>query len=101
MLEKTIEHKVCEYAKSHQILVYKFSSPAKVAVPDRLFIFPKGTIIFVEFKRKGAKATLAQAREINRMRNSYAHVFIVDEVQYGKKLIEEYLWIDKEKGVVE
>jgi len=35
------------------------------------------------------------------MRNSYAHVFIVDEVQYGKKLIEEYLWIDKEKGVVE
>ena len=36
MLEKQIEAKVCEYAKTKGVLVYKFTSPARAAVPDRL-----------------------------------------------------------------
>ena len=38
MLEKQIESKVCDYAKSKGVLAYKFTSPARAAVPDRLFI---------------------------------------------------------------
>ena len=38
MLEKQIERKVCDYAKNKGLLAYKFTSPARAAVPDRLFI---------------------------------------------------------------
>ena len=40
MLEKQIEAKVCEYAKTKGVLVYKFTSPARAAVPDRLMTIP-------------------------------------------------------------
>ena len=42
LLEKQIERSVCDYAKSIGFLVYKFTSPERAAVPDRMFITPKG-----------------------------------------------------------
>ena len=60
MLEKQIEAKVCDYAKSKGVLAYKFTSPARAAVPDRMFISPDGRVWFCEFKREGQKPTAAQ-----------------------------------------
>jgi len=42
VLEKQIEHTVCEYARARDVLAYKFTSPNRMAVPDRLFILPSG-----------------------------------------------------------
>lgn len=86
-LEKGIERKVCEYAKERGVLVYKFSSPNHAAVPDRMFIFC-GTVFFIEFKREGCKPTIPQDREHARMRRNGAHVYVVDNIEYGKSLID-------------
>ena len=88
MLEKQIEAKVCEYAKTKNILVYKFTSPARAAVPDRMFIRPDGRIWFVEFKREGAKPTEAQEREHHRLRQHKVNVFVIDNVEEGKTMID-------------
>lgn len=88
MLEKQIEAKVCEYAKTKNVLVYKFTSPARAAVPDRLFIRPDGRMWFVEFKRKGAKPTEAQEREHHRLRQHKVNVFVIDNVEEGKTMID-------------
>jgi hypothetical protein len=88
MLEKQIESKVCEYAKTKNILVYKFTSPARAAVPDRMFIRPDGRIWFVEFKRQGAKPTEAQEREHHRLRQHKVNVFVIDNVEEGKTMID-------------
>ena len=88
MLEKQIETKVCDYAKTKNVLVYKFTSPARAAVPDRLFITPDGRMFFVEFKREGQKPTPAQDREHNRLRGSNVNVFVVDNVEQGKSVID-------------
>jgi len=87
MLEKDIEDRVCKYAKTKGILVYKFTSPARAAVPDRLLICPDGKIFFIEFKRTGQKPTPAQQREHTLMKNHNALVFVVDNVEDGKCLI--------------
>lgn len=50
MLEKQIEERVGTYAKEQGSLVYKFTSPQRSAVPDRLYINPRGFMFFVEFK---------------------------------------------------
>lgn len=86
MLEKQIEAKVCDYAKAKGVLAYKFTSPARAAVPDRMFIY-KGRMFFIEFKREGQKATPAQEREHNRLRQHQINVFVVDNVEQGKSTI--------------
>lgn len=88
MLEKQIESKVCEYAKTKNVLVYKFTSPARAAVPDRLFIAPDGRVWFCEFKRKGQKPTPAQEREHAKLRAQKVNVFVIDDVEDGKAMVD-------------
>ena len=88
MLEKQIETKVCDYAKTKNVLVYKFTSPARAAVPDRLFIGPTGRVWFIEFKREGQKPTPAQEREHARLRGHNISVFVIDDVEQGKAVVD-------------
>ena len=88
MLEKQIEAKVCEYAKTKNVLAYKFTSPARAAVPDRLFVMPDGRMFFCEFKREGLKPTPAQEREHTKLRQHKVNVFVVDNVEQGKAMID-------------
>lgn len=89
ILEKKIEEKVCTYAKDKGFLVYKFTSPQRRSVPDRLLIHPFGKVIFIEFKRDGAKPTPSQALEHTRLRCHNIEVYIIDDIDQGKSLIDE------------
>ena len=88
MLEKQIKARVCEYAKTKGVLVYKFTSPARAAVPDRLFIAPDGRMWFCEFKREGQKPTAAQEREHHRLRGHGVTVLVVDNVGDGEAMVD-------------
>lgn len=91
-LEKDIEKKVCDFAKQLGCLVYKFTSPSRRSVPDRLFIMPRGLgVFFIEFKRRGEKPTPGQAIEIAKIKANGASVFIVDNVVDGKLLVHDML----------
>lgn len=92
MLEKQIESKVCEYAKSKGVLAYKFTSPARMAVPDRMFIARDGRVWFCEFKAEGKKPTEAQLREHQRLREQNVTVFVIDNVMDGKAMIDVMGW---------
>lgn len=88
-LEKDIEKRVCDYAKSKGCLTYKFVSPSRRSVPDRLLIVPKGTVFFIEMKRRGQKPTPSQAVEIEKIRALGVKVFVVDDVDTGKSVIDD------------
>jgi hypothetical protein len=87
MLEKQIEAAVCDYAKSKGFLAYKFTSPNRAAVPDRLIILPSGHMFFIEFKAAGKKPTPAQEREHTRLRQQNVQVYVIDNVADGMWLI--------------
>jgi hypothetical protein len=91
MLEKHIEAKVCDYAKQRGLLVYKFTSPARAAVPDRLFILPGGRMFFCEFKREGQKPTPPQEREHHRLRQHGVSVWVIDNVDAGLRMVDTML----------
>ena len=95
MLEKHIEAKVCDYAKQRGLLVYKFTSPARAAVPDRLFILPGGRMFFCEFKREGQKPTIPQEREHKRLRAYDVPVFVIDNVDAGLRMVDTMLEQDQ------
>jgi hypothetical protein len=90
MLEKIVEGKVCAYAQSKGCLTYKFTSPARTAVPDRIFISPKGEVWFVEFKRRGKVPTPAQEREHHRLRMQNVAVYVIDNVEDGQSMVDEH-----------
>ena len=95
-LEKVIERKVCKVASERGILTYKFTSPARALVPDRLFLAPIPDFLqpiiaeyvrFVEFKRAGKKPTAIQAREHDRLRALGFTVDVVDSVTDGNEVV--------------
>lgn len=87
MREKDIEAAVCGYAEDQGCLAYKFSSPARRNVPDRIIVTPSGAVYMIEFKAPGKKATEAQTREHERLRKRYVPVFVIDDIDEGKKLV--------------
>lgn len=66
---------------------YKFTSPARRSVPDRLNLLPippshrelvARYVRFVEYKKPGEDATEAQKREHKRLRDIGYHVVVID-----------------------
>lgn len=88
LLEKQIEAAVNAYAREQGILVYKFTSPQRAAVPDRLFIAPRGKVFFCEFKRTGLKPTPAQEREHMRLRGHGVSVWVIDNIADGREMVD-------------
>lgn len=88
-LEKDIEAACCAFAKKLGVLQYKFTSPQRRSVPDRIFFGPNGNVWLIEFKKLGKKSTPAQALEQDKIRKQHVLVFVVDNVEQGKKVIRE------------
>lgn len=59
-------------------MAYKFTSPGRRNVPDRICVLPGGRIVFVELKAPGKKPTAGQAREHQRLRDLGQQVDVCD-----------------------
>ncbi len=57
---------------------YKFKSPGRRGVPDRMVVFPLNHVFFVETKRPGKKATAQQMREHGRMTKLGLTVLVIN-----------------------
>ncbi|MDJ0905388.1 MAG: hypothetical protein QNI96_05170 [Woeseiaceae bacterium] len=62
--EKDLERYLVRQCKKHGVLCYKFSSPARRGVPDRVLIH-NGTVLFLELKAPGKKPTQLQRHHLN------------------------------------
>ncbi|MGG2044866.1 hypothetical protein [Burkholderia gladioli] len=80
MLEKTVEAYLVERVRALGGTAYKFTSPARASVPDRIVILPPGRIFFVEVKRPGGKLTRGQEREHEHLRRLGADVRVLDSI---------------------
>lgn len=65
-------------------IAYKFTSPNRRSVPDRMCVMPTGEVIFVEVKAKNGKLTSGQEREIQRLRSLRQRVHVV----YSKEEVD-------------
>ena len=82
--ESDIEAHLVKRVKEAGGIAYKFTSPQRRSVPDRLVLMPGGQAWFAECKRPGAVPTEAQAREHTRLRALGFEVELVD----SKELID-------------
>ena len=91
MRESAIEQAICRYAKSVGILQFKFTSPNRSGVPDRIFLLPDRRVIFMELKTPKGRLSRLQENEI-RIIHKYGHcVYVVSSVEQGKEILDSYL----------
>lgn len=98
MLEKDIEAKGSKLAKELGLQHYKFTSPAKRSVPDRLVLgrIPREHIEivaryvrFIEYKKPGGMLTIGQARELGRLTELGFKADVADSPEMVEKLMGE------------
>ncbi|HEM7801995.1 TPA: VRR-NUC domain-containing protein [Burkholderia cenocepacia] len=89
MLEKTVETYLVDRVRAAGGDAYKFTSPARVSVPDRIVVFPPARIYFVELKRPGGKLTRGQEREHERLRALGCDVRVIDSREAVDAFVRE------------
>lgn len=85
-LESSVEGDACDYAKTRGWMVFKFVSPGRKGVPDRLFI-RDGRHLFIEFKRLNNEARRQQEKRHREMREHGAEVYVVDNLKDAYELL--------------
>ena len=85
--EKYLERKLCAEVKAMGGIAYKFVSPGRRGVPDRMCVLPGGRVVFVELKSYGKKPTPLQEIEIGRLKDLGFEVFVIDSSEKLDKLI--------------
>lgn len=97
-LEKQIERRARRAAESSGKRMMKFVSPNHAFVPDDIVMAPIPELIrpviaqyfrFAEFKRTGAKPTVAQQREHERLRAMGFVVEVLDNIDDVDRMFKE------------
>lgn len=77
LTEQIIERELRRSIENARGVAYKFVSPGRSGVPDRIVILPGRVPIFVELKRAGGKTRIRQEKEIERLRRLGQDVRVV------------------------
>ena len=88
ILERDIEGYLVRRVKDLGGVAYKFTSPSRRGVPDRLCVFPDGISVFIECKAPKKKPTVLQTHEIERLRNLGQQVFVVDSKESIDEIVD-------------
>ena len=91
MREKEIEQKFRDAVKERGGIAIKLSIQSFDGMPDRMVLFPKGIIAFVEVKAPGMKPRPLQLVRHKMLRSFGFKVFVLDNVDMIAEVIDEIL----------
>ena len=80
MRESQLEQKLVSHITKLGGIAYKFSSPNRRSVPDRLCVMPNGRAFFVELKSEGKAPTPLQQHEHETLRALGHTVLVIDKI---------------------
>ena len=87
--ESEIEHKVVAYAVKKGWLTRKLCAISHRGMPDRI-LMKKGCVMFIEFKAPSREPTKRQEREHAVIRGAGHQVYVIDDIEEGKHIIDVY-----------
>lgn len=89
MRERTVEQYLCQQVASVLLgFAYKFRSPGRNNVPDRIVVLPGGRIFFVEVKAPKKKPNPGQRREHMRLYRMGCNMLVLDTIKKVDNFIE-------------
>ena len=90
MRESELEKKVGQYCRKRALQYYKFSSPSRRGVPDRIVLGKGGQIMFLELKALGKKPTKLQLMEMRALTVLGFTALWVDNYDDAVRVIEGF-----------
>ena len=75
--ESLIDRRLVQRVKKAGGVAYKWESPGRNGVPDRIVLLPDGEVVFAEVKAPGGVLSPIQRVEIDRIRSLGFRVVIV------------------------
>ena len=88
--EKGVEAYLVERMRKLGGEAAKWVCPSRRGKPDRICLFPKGPVVFVELKTEGKQPSKEQAYEFQKMEDMGHPVFVVDTKKGVDALIKMY-----------
>jgi hypothetical protein len=88
--ESNLEKRLGDWAKAQGCLYYKFASPARRGVPDRVVIGPGGKVLFLELKAPGNEPTPLQTRELAILNKQGCNAHWADNLLSAQTLIRQF-----------
>jgi hypothetical protein len=85
--ERTVERALVAAVTAAGGVAYKFTSPSRRGVPDRLIVLPGNRIFFAEVKGDGGRLAPLQAVETERLRKLGARVDIVSSIAQAREIV--------------
>ena len=89
MREREIERRLKNEVEKAGGLCLKFTSPGFDGVPDRIVLFPKGKITFIELKAPGEKRRPLQTARIEKLRDYGFRVEVLDSKEEIGELVKQ------------
>ncbi|MCJ0932565.1 VRR-NUC domain-containing protein [Virgibacillus halodenitrificans] len=87
MRERQLEKRLKDKIEQFGGLCFKWVSPGKRGVPDRICILPKGRTIFVEMKAPNGRLSPLQKKRIQELESLKHEV----RVLYSKQKVDEFI----------
>ena len=94
MQESSLEKRLRLEVKKYGGKAFKFVSPGKNGMPDRIVLLPGGRAIFVEMKQLGKSLEPLQGKRRDELSQLGFQVFKIDSKEDIKKFIQEVFGLD-------
>ncbi len=87
--EREVEAALVRRVESLGGKCWKFSSPGRVGVPDRICLAKGGRIAFVEVKKPGGKLRAIQVKRKNELEAMGFRVYVLDTIERINEITDE------------
>lgn len=87
--EKWLEKHLVEMMKARGGIALKYANASQTGYPDRLCLFPGGSICWVELKSKGKKPTKIQSLRHEQLRELGFRVYVCDNRQAVEEAVKQ------------
>lgn len=85
--EKALESYLCRLVREAGGLALKYASGTATGFPDRLLLFPRGRVIWVEVKSKGCSPTALQSHRMAQLRELGLVVRLCDSRAKAEEIV--------------
>lgn len=89
MLERDIEKALVRQVRQRGGIALKFVSPGYDGVPDRIVLFPKGKVAFIELKAPGKKMRALQIKRKEQLETLGFSVYCIDDTRMIGGVLDE------------
>ncbi|WP_353892923.1 VRR-NUC domain-containing protein [Proteinivorax hydrogeniformans] len=91
MKEREVELKLKKDVEGIGGFCLKFTSPGMAGMPDRLVLFPRGRLFFVELKAPGEKLRPLQLKRKEQLEKLGFKVYVIDSYRSIELFLQEVM----------